>query len=150
MTDQLSGGVSLVTLAARLARAKADEDKAKRLREECEIDIVRFTRFEKSEGQETFTAADDNGHVKIVLKQNVSLNVDQEAAAIVKKSVGGALFRRCFATKFSPVTKELRDLQDKDPGTFAKLAGCLSRKPGKVSVDLKELVQADTADGGAA
>jgi len=132
--------MSLLELAEKFSAACLAATAAYEARLALEEKVIAATGFDKPEGQETFEFSDDRGRCKFTLKQPIHAKVDAEAWGRIKASVGGAIARRIMRTKYELATAEARDLQEKDPTTWAKVAECVTRKPGKISVDLSELV----------
>lgn len=137
--------LSLLELAQQFSDARTAEKKATEARLALEERIIAATGFDLPEGQKTFEFSDACGRCKFVLKQPITTSIDDEAYGRMKASLPGALVRRLFRMKPALNVDEARDLQEKDPTTWAKVAVCVTRKPGKVSVALGELVVAGSA-----
>lgn len=130
----------LVALAATLSKAKADESIAKTARIEAEEALIRATGFDKSEGQESFEQQNDGGYAKIVLKQPIMTKVDGDDWVKLRRTLGKAHpARGIFQAKYSLKTKEARALQTDHPGLWADISSVITRKPGKISVEIKEI-----------
>jgi len=144
MTDDSgSPGPDLLVLANRLSIAKRAKEIAAARVLEIEIAIVAQTNFEKPEGQETFREDDDRGACSLVLQQPITTKVDGEAWLALRRTLppkhpGRAIFR----AKYELDTKAARALQEGDAdakAAFADVSDVITRKPGKVSVEIKTL-----------
>lgn len=134
----------LVNLATRLRDAKAIEAKATRDRVEIEREIIALVRFTKAEGQETYAAtAGELSRASVVLRQPVSTKFDEKTWVEKSQELGEKLYVRvasALRTKLSLDTKAARDLQDRDKEAWLALSEFVTRKPGKVAVDVKEAI----------
>ena len=140
---QASEERSLVELAADLMEAKAAEDKAKRKRLDVEAAIVARTGFAKAEGSETFTEENEHGSCKVTLEQPINRSVDSDAWSCLRKKLPKSHpAHGIFREKFELATKEARFLQQSDPLAFGEVAHVITSKPGKVSVDVKNVATA--------
>lgn len=131
----------LVELVALLANAKTHESEAKAARIICEDAIVRATAFAKPEGQETFREEDRLGSCEVVLKQPITTNVDGDAwvklrRTLMPKHPGRAV----FTAKYSLDTKAAKALQTECPSAWADISAVITRKPGKIGVEVKKVV----------
>ena len=131
----------LVALAATLAGAKGREELAKAERITAEVAITAATGFKKPDGQETFDASNEHGSCKITLKQPINTIVDSEAWVKLRRTLDAKHpARAVFAAKYSVVAKKAKALQETDKQAWADVAEVVTRKPGKVSVTVTELV----------
>ena len=131
---------SLVELAADLMEAKAAEDKAKRKRLDVEAAIVSRTGFAKAEGSQTYSEENEHGSCKVVLEQPINRGVDSGAWFELRKRLPKSHpAHGIFREKFELATKEARLLQEQDPAAFAEVSHVITSKPGKVSIDVKNV-----------
>lgn len=131
---------SLVELAAKLSHAKAEEAQAKLRRLAIEAKIIAATGFKKAEGQEKFHRNDTHGTVDLICKQPITTKVDSKQwlkirARLPKRHPG----RNVFVQSFSLDTKAARELQAEHPKEWADIADAITRKPGKIQVEIKSL-----------
>jgi len=144
MTDDSgSTGPDLLVLANRLSIAKRAKEIVTARVLEIETAIVAQTKFEKSEGQETFREDDDRGACSLVLKQPITTTVDSEAWLALRRTLppkhpGRAIFRAKYDLDVS-AARALQEGDDDAKAAFAAVSGVITRKPGKVSVALKTL-----------
>lgn len=133
---------TVVALARDLAKAKSDEQSAKERRIEIEQKIIDALQFRKPEGQESFECtAPGVGSCKLILKQPINVSVDGERWDQIRKGLDRkSPVHAMFVSEWKLDLAAARDLQTKDPTTFLLAAEAITRKPGKVSVDLKQLV----------
>ncbi len=143
MTDTIQAEDAALTLVD-IARLYTEADRRRKLAakdmEDLEVAAIALTNFDKGEGSATYAEETDHGRCKVVLNQRVNTSVDMDEWGNVKKGIGGALARKLMKPKYSLVLAEMRLLEEQDPATYAKVAKCISRKPGKVSFEVKELV----------
>jgi len=131
----------LVALVAELARAKQEEGDAQARRIAAEEAIIRATGFALAEGQKTYDRTSAAGTCKVVLKQPVNTTVDSEAWPKLRRTLpadhpGRAVFR----AKYEIITRDARELQQRDPSAWADVAAVVTRKPGKVGVEIHRFV----------
>jgi hypothetical protein len=132
----------LVALAAALQAAKRDEDAAKQKRVDAEREILSLLDFKLPEGQETYEVTTPAGSTaKVVVKQPVSTSFDGDRWPEVRKHVSAAA-RKAVRIEYRLDTKEARALQDDDSqhDSWLRLAALITRKPGKVQIDLKNVL----------
>lgn len=142
MTSAVDGvdGMTAFRLARALNAAKHDEDRAKRVRIEAEEALIAALRFEcQGEGSETYKLIGTSGTATVTLKQPVNRSVDGEVWLTIRKSLASTLADGLMRTKFELNLKPARELQDSDPATWAKVAECVTAKPGKVGVEIKSI-----------
>lgn len=133
----------LVDLAIELAMAKHHEREARDARVRIEEAIVAATGFVKPEGSQTFRATADGHAVTVTLKQPVITNVDGERWLAIRRTLPAKhAARAVFRQKWDIDTAAARKLQNDDPKAWADVAPAVTRKPGKVSVEIKEVVSA--------
>ena len=131
----------LVDLAATLAAAKQREEQAKGERIAAEEAIIAATGFRKPDGQETYLGESKNGVCKLVLKQPVSTNVDDEAWVKLRRTLEAKHpARAVFKAKYSVDAKKARALQAENKKAWADVSAVVTRKPGKISVSVDELI----------
>lgn len=131
----------LVALAATLADAKRREGEAKTDRVAAEVAIIAATGFKKAEGQESYDGSNTTGTCKLVLKQPVSTNVDSEAWVALRRTLDAKHpARAVFTAKYAVDAKKAKALQEANKKAWADVSAVVTRKPGKVSVELKEVV----------
>lgn len=136
--------LSLVELASSHVEAKRREDKAKQERIDIEEAIIALAKFKKAEGQERYEDENAIGRCVFVLKQPVSTKVDAKAWLALRRTLDkNSPIRKLFIAKYSLDLKLARALQadDKEHGesNWAKASECITRKPGKVSVEVKSV-----------
>ncbi len=137
----MQGTTNLVELAAALAAAKSDESAAKNRRIEAEEAIIQVTGFDKAEGQESYEEDNDSGSCKLTLKQPIRTTVDSDAWLKLRRTLDkNHPARGVFKAKYDLRTKEARELQNTDKPAWVAVADVISRKPGKVSVEIKSVV----------
>jgi len=132
---------SLVVLAKRLSEARRQEEEAKTERIFVEQAIVALTGFEKPEGQLKYRCTDDYGSVDLVIKQPINTSVDSAAwvklrRTLMPKHPG----RGVLVAKYSIDTKAARELQTECPSAWADISSVITRKPGKISVEIKTML----------
>lgn len=130
----------LVSLAAAWTHAKRMENNAKCDRLAVEEAIIAITGFKKPEGQESFECDNTLGYCKVVLKQSIQTSIDSQGwltlrRTLTKEHPG----RQIFKSKFSLETKLARQMQDNFPKEWAEVSSVITRKPGKISIDVKEV-----------
>ena len=131
----------LVLLAAALSEAKRAEDEAKAARIAAEDALVAATGFAKSEGQESYEESNEAGRCKVTIKQPVRTTVDDEAWVKLRRTLDPRHpARAIFKASYSVDLKKARELQERDKAAWATVSEVITRKPGKVSVELKEVV----------
>ena len=132
--------VSLVKLALDLARAKRDETDAKDRRVAAEAAIVAATGFDKAEGSQTYDRDDEHGTCKLVLKQPITASVDAETWEKTRRTLDPKHpARDIFVRSYKLDTKKARALQDSNPEAWAVASEAITRKPGKIGVDIKQV-----------
>ncbi len=130
----------LVRLAQRLHRAKIGEERAKNTRICCEKEIVEATQFIKPEGQHGYKAKSEGGSCELTLKQPVYTKVDTDGWLKIRKKLNPHHHgRQCFRQKFDIDTKAAREVQEKYPAEWIDVVKAITRTPGKISVDIKEV-----------
>lgn len=145
--DEIQG---LAYLVAELANAKHFEDEAKVARILCEDAIVHATRFKKAEGGETYEEKASTGTCRVVIKQPINTTIDDAAwIALRPKLDPKHPARKVFKASYSLDKKAARELQDGDPRAWAEVSSVITRKPGKIAVEVKELVMTPTTKEGA-
>ncbi len=123
----------LIGLIHALAESRVAEAEAKKARVEAEEAIIRHTGFKKTEGQETFG---DKGF-SVTLKQPITSKVDPVAWRKIRHALpAGDEARKVMREKYDLDTKKARALQKERPEIWVKVSKCVTRKPGKVGVDL--------------
>lgn len=131
---------SLVALAAALSAAKQAESEARARRLELETAIIAATGFEKPEGQQKFAEEGEDGSCELVLKQPITTNVDDAEWEKVRRSLeNNHPGRKVFLKTYKLDTRAARKLQDEQPALWADVAKAVTRKPGKVQVELKSV-----------
>jgi hypothetical protein len=132
----------LVELARAFQHAKRDEDAAKKLRVEAERAILALLDFKKPEGQETYEAETPGGSTaKVIVKQPISSSFDGDKWPAVRSDCS-AKARKAVKVEYKLDTKVARAIEeDEDERTsWLRIASLISRKPGKIAVDLKALL----------
>ncbi|MEO0479029.1 MAG: hypothetical protein AAF196_06070 [Planctomycetota bacterium] len=125
-------------LALQLNALKEQRDDYSARILETEQALIEAANFKKPEGQGSFEHAEDRGSVKIVFKQPINATLDQDAIAQAHRSLKHnhpAL--AAFKSTYKLDTKAARAVKDED---WRAVAHCVTRKPGKVSVEVKSLV----------
>lgn len=129
----------LVKLANELASAKAVEAEAKDLRIDLEQSIIGLLDFDKDEGQETYSGLTSGGSTcRVVVKQPINTTFDGGQWPTLRRSLSESA-RKAVVSSYKLDTKEARIVQDKDPESWAKISDLVSRKPGKVSIEIKSV-----------
>lgn len=132
--------VNVVELVRRLSKAKRLESAAKIVRIVAEKALIAALDFKKPEGQETYDHESDAGTCKVVLKQPINTTVDSEAWLKLRRTLPpDHPGRKCFRAKYEVRSKEARALQDSDKSKWSEIADVITRKPGKVQVEIKSL-----------
>ena len=131
---------TLVRLVAQLANAKDTEVAARDARIAVEEAIIAATGFDKSEGQESYEETTSEGNCKLVLKQPVTTKVDDDAWVALRRTLDTKhRGRAVFVTKYSLDTRKARVLQDSNPLAWRDISSVITRKPGKISVEVKDI-----------
>ncbi len=129
----------LVLLANKLAQAKRDENVAKAKRIEAEIAIVSLLEFKKPEGQESYESTTLGGSsCRVTLKQGVNSIFDGKQWPKLRITLNQEA-RKAIKTDYKLDTAAARLVQEKDPSSWAAISALVTRKPAKVSVDIKLL-----------
>lgn len=123
--------------AAALARAKADESAAQKARLQAEAALLAAIVDPLPTEGTTRVAA---GAYKVTVRTSVSRSVDQEKLQELAKKIPEAVGKRLFRWKPELEMRELRYLQDNEPGMYSVLAEAITAKPAKPSVSV-ELVE---------
>lgn len=130
----------LVLLAAALSNAKQAETEAKAARIAAEDALVAATGFAKTEGQESYDDDNEHGRCKLVCKQPITTKVDDDAWVALRRTLPPKHpARSIFKASYSLDLKKARKLQEADKAAWATVSDVITRKPGKISVELKEL-----------
>lgn len=132
----------IVLLARRLADAQAAERRAKEMRIQIEAEIIAAVDFREPEGQKTYNFdATGVGSCSLTLKQPITATVDSDAWDRIRRGIDRKHpAHKIFRTEWKIDTKEARALQAENPEAFAIAAEAITRKPGKIAVELKQLV----------
>lgn len=130
----------VIGIVASLARAKAKEDAAKADRIRIEEDLLAAVGFDLTRGSKTYAFVDGDASCKVVLGQPITVSIDQEALenlfeSLSPKHPGRLIFRK----KWELDGKESTSLLATDPTSYRAVAGVISSKPGKPSVEIKAL-----------
>lgn len=130
----------LVDLAARLASAKRAEMQAREERVKAEEAIIAAVGFSIPEGSESYTAEGDGKRAKLTLKRPIYTKVDAEEWEAIRRTLpkdhpARGIFRR----RYDLDSRAARKLQDDNARAWTEISGCITRRPGKIAVDLKEL-----------
>lgn len=134
-------GGDLVVLAHRLAQAKRVEEEAKTRRVEIEEAIIRAVDFRRAEGQETFRRDAEHGSCSVTLKQPITTSVDSDAWLALRRTLPRSHpARGIFREKFDLDTKAARELEKANLAAWLDVVKVITRKPGKVSIEIKEVV----------
>jgi len=137
---------TVLELAEQLHHARAVEGAAKARREQIEQQIVDALEFRRPEGQQTFDVIGDRGVAKIRLKRNVSTSVDAEAWERIRRKLPRRHpARDLFRVSYDLSLAEARKFQESDRDGWALISDAITRKPGKVSVELIALATAGEA-----
>lgn len=140
--DEVKSAAAL-EIVRKLAIAKAEEDRATERRISLEADLIDVLEFRKPEGQESYTIETPSASCKVVLKQPINASVDSDEWDRIRKTIDKkSPVHAIFVQQWKISTAEARALQEKDPATFAIAAPAITRRPGKVQVDIKQLVVA--------
>jgi len=140
MEDQVSQDRHLFELVRILSERKADETVAKAARILAEEDLVKATGFAKHSGSQSYKATISSvGAATVTLKQPVTVSVIADRVAALKKTIKRSVFGRVFQAKYSVVAKELSILEKSDHDVWLEVMECLSKKPGKIGVEIKNL-----------
>ena len=123
--------------AAALARAKADESAAQKARLQAEAALLAAIVDPLPTEGTTRVAA---GAYKVTVRTSVSRSIDQEKLQELAKQIPEAVGKRLFRWKPELEMRELRYLQDNEPGMYSVLAEAITAKPAKPSVSV-ELVE---------
>lgn len=124
-----------IVLAFHVAAWKRAEVEAKRNRARAEDLLVGALGFKKSEGQETYEPESELGTATITCKQPINTTIDQEVLPAMLKDLPEAAV--AFRVKYELDTKAARELQEKQPEVWLAISRAITRKPGKISVDVK-------------
>lgn len=142
-TPIASDPAAFARLAVRLANARATEEEAKRERIEAEEALVEAAGFRLPEGQETYSVEEDGITAKVTFKQPINNYVNSEGWLALRRTLPkDHPARGIFRQKFELVVGEARKLQEANRERFADVSSVITRKPGKIQVDIKSLVVA--------
>lgn len=145
----MTEAINLVLLAGTLSRAKAAEAEAKAARIAAEEALVAATGFKKPDGQESYEESGADGRCKLVVKQPITTNVDGEGWVKLRRTLPPKHpARSIFKAKYALDLKAARKLQETDKEAWVKVSSVITRKPGKISVELKEVVLTPAPVGG--
>ncbi len=137
----MDGSTDLLQLASRLSNARKQVAVLQLGCLGIEREIIGATGFSKTEGRETFAEDVAGGSYKLVLDQPINTTVDSDEWAKLKlalpKDHAG---RKVFVTKYVITLPVARDLQKNNKAAWQEIASVITRKPGKVSVKVEELV----------
>lgn len=141
MTIKLNGPeIDLVTLAANLAAAKKEEGRARDARLEAERELIAALDFKLAEGQMTFEQENDKGEATVVLKQPITTKIDDAEWEKIRRTLdNNHPARKVFLRTYKLDTRAARAIQEDQPALWAEVAPAITRKPGKVSVDVKNI-----------
>lgn len=135
-----TGIVPLVTALADAKRAENDAKVARIAAEEALIDAL---KFEKPEGIETYTLNEGRTMARVTLTRPVTRSVDADEWAGVLETLSedeedavGELMR----IKYELNLKTARNLEENYPHLWRKCAAAVTSKPGKISVEIREVV----------
>lgn len=135
--------IGTVALVQALAHAKAAENAAKAERISAEERLIDALKFEKPEGSETYTLNEERTMCKVTLTRPVTRSVDSEGwhdfFAKLDASDAAAV-EDLMRLKYELSTSVARKLEGDRPSLWRKCAKFISSKPGKVSVEIKEIV----------
>lgn len=132
---------SVVLLVANLVHFKKQEEDAKAARIAAEEALIAAVGFRKPEGQESYEFEDGSGHCKFTLKQPINRSVDEKKWPEIFALLSGedqAAVESVMRTKYELAAGEARELEKNRPNLWRRIAACVSSKPGKVSVEIKE------------
>ena len=131
----------LVVLASQLEDAKYHEAKWKEERIAAEDAIIKATGFVKPEGRQAFRKETKAGTCWLVLNQPISSNVDSDAWLKLRRALGiHHAGRDVFKQKFTLDKKAATALQSTNKRAWIDVSEVVTRKPGKVGIELKSLV----------
>lgn len=133
----------IVPLVLALADAKRAENDAKAARIAAEEALIEALKFERPEGSETYTLNEGRTMAKVTLTRPITRSVDSEAwpTVLSKLSVEDSeKVEGLMRTKYELAVGKARNIEENMPALWRKLAVCISSKPGKVSVEIKEVV----------
>lgn len=128
-------------LVASLSALKAQAASIKDQILATEDAIVEALGFQRGEGSETFSGSQGSGYFKIILNQPVNRSVDSEAWVEARRAIPRAISSKIMRTKYELNLAEARPIMDEDPATWALIAKCVTSKPGKIQVEVREFVQ---------
>lgn len=131
-------------LVFSLNAAKHRRDNANDEIKDLESQIVAALGFNKTEGQSTFVTKSPSGEARLTLKQPITTSVDAEKWEAVRGSLPKAVRAGLMRTKYELETKFARALQTDDRDTWSKASVAITRKPGKVSVEVKSFGASDS------
>lgn len=131
----------VIAIVDRFHQAKLAEDAARARRIEIEGEIIAAVGFDLTRGSKTFEFADGKSSCKVTLTQPVNVTVDEEGwdnlrSTLPKNDPARLVFRQKWAVD----AKEAVALMATEPAAYRRVAHLITSKPGKVSVDLKQLV----------
>jgi len=130
---------AVVRAVRALELAKLAEHEANARRVAAEQEVVRLCGFALPEGQQTFEAVDGSaGACEFTCKQPINASVDSELwRKILRRLPAKHPAREVMQTKYELRTRAARELQESDPRAWATVSECVTRKPGKVAVEVK-------------
>lgn len=127
----------VATLAAALLQLKEQENEARDARVVMEERVIAALDFKKPEGSETYEA----GRFKITCRRPINRSVDAEAWETVKAGLdsdGLATVENLMRTKYELNLPTAREIEQQSAALWRKIALCISSKPGKVAVEVKD------------
>jgi hypothetical protein len=131
----------ILDLVQKLSDAKAAQAAANARRIEAEKALIVATGFDMTEGSETYNPVDDRGSAKFILTQPINATIDQEAWRKARRSFPAQHpAKKVMKEKFSLDLQAARALQKEDHESWLIVADCVTRKPGKISVEIKSIV----------
>ena len=80
-----------------------------------------------------------DGIAKLTLKQPVNISVHEDELPGLRKKLGTSKFNKLFKKKHSLIAAGLTKLMEEDKELWLAVKSVFTSKPGKVSVDLKNL-----------
>jgi phage baseplate assembly protein W len=112
---------------------KAERDAAK-ARVDVEEQILALVGS-KPEGSETH----ETEYYRITVTGNVRRSVDAAALAAVQSEIPQAIFDRVFKYEPKLDLREMRYVQNNEPGIYSTIAQAITAKPGKPTIKVEEV-----------
>lgn len=147
-TTQTTNEIDVVDLAIRLRSLEERKSETQASIDAIKEQIIGLAGFQKPEGQESMEFESGRGSVRVEFKQPVSTKVDSDLWDLLREGLpAGHPAQSLFRQRYELDLRAARKVQDTQPDAWRDVADVVTRKPGKVSVKVTDVVF--NADGGA-